>query len=600
MNVRTLHRRLGITLALFWLVQAASGVLLVFRWELDAAILSAPEVGIDMDAVGARIESLDRSGAKVASVWSAPAAAGAFDVYYADASGTARVMRVDGSGRVLRDRSARLLAADGAIFDSLASLHEFLFAGVLGRWLIAISGALLLTTLILGIRQVWPQLRGWRRTLLTLPQGPARLRVRAWHRFVGIWGVLPAVLVVVAGLLLASGNLFGPASPAPAPAEAASAAPIIGPAKAIRTALAAHPGSTVSVLQLPADERGWYSVRLHTPDEMRRNWGTTKVLITARGGAVIVDQPAASLGTARGLFDAAYPIHTGQIFGWVSRVAVLFVGVWLIMLVLLGVQSWWRMQNRNLAVIALLAVGASALRSASAADEEIQVYMDDLSAPGQFGVDVHNNYVIEGESVAPYPGAEAPRHVYRLTPEFYYGLTSNLELGLYLLSTHTPDGAAHFDGEKLRLKFIAPHDSQTGLFWGANLEVGRTNRRVSETPWNGQLKGILGYRTGPWTLVLNPNVDAGLSHDGGPATFELDAKVAYDVGAATQVGFETYDELGPVSGFQPLSQNAQTVYLAVDHEIRGYDINAGIGRGLTDAGDRWVFKFIVGTHFGGP
>src|SRR6185369_7607057 len=70
----------------------------------------------------------------------------------------------------------------------------------------------------------------------------------------------------------------------------------------------------------------------------------------------------------------------------------------------------------------------------AAAPEEIQVYIDDLSKPGGTGMDVHNNYVVSGSGTPDYPGALPPRHVYRLTPEFYYGLTDSLELGLYLLS----------------------------------------------------------------------------------------------------------------------------------------------------------------------
>ena len=58
--------------------------------------------------------------------------------------------------------------------------------------------------------------------------------------------------------------------------------------------------------------------------------------------------------------------------------------------------------------------------------------MDDMSEPGQLGVDVNHNYVPSGDANAPYPGGLAARHQYRLTPEFYYGLTNNLELGLYL------------------------------------------------------------------------------------------------------------------------------------------------------------------------
>jgi hypothetical protein len=232
-----------------------------------------------------------------------------------------------------------------------------------------------------------------------------------------------------------------------------------------------------------------------------------------------------------------------------------------------------------------------------AAPEEIQVYVDDMTAPGHFGADVHNNYVFSGSDVATYAGEQPPDHVYRLTPEFYYGLSNTIELGLYVLSTHTASGDSDLDGAKVRIKFIAPHDPSNGRFWGANLEIGDTSRRVAETPWNGELKGILGYRTGPWLLAINPNVDWSLSAHGGPATVDVDFKIAYSVGSKTQIGVESYNDLGPLNSLQPLSQNSKTFYLAVDQDFGKFDLNAGLGRGLTGDSDRWIFKFIVGSRF---
>jgi hypothetical protein len=231
------------------------------------------------------------------------------------------------------------------------------------------------------------------------------------------------------------------------------------------------------------------------------------------------------------------------------------------------------------------------------APEEIQVYEDDLSTPGQFGVDVHNNFVASGSSAPSYAGEQPPNHVYRLTPEFYYGFSETVELGLYLLSTRSSDGDSHFDGTKVRIKYIAPHDGSRGLFWGANLEIGKTTRRVSETPWNGELKGILGFRTGPWTLIVNPNLDWSLSAHGGPAAFAIDVKVAHAVSDKTEAGIEMYNELGPASGLQPLDQNSKTLYAVLDHDFGNFDLNAGLGRGLTPDSDRWTIKFIVGTRF---
>ena len=258
-----------------------------------------------------------------------------------------------------------------------------------------------------------------------------------------------------------------------------------------------------------------------------------------------------------------------------------------------------RFAPRPLAAVAVLAALLSVSPRSHAAAEEIQVYLDDLSAPGQFGLDVHNNDVFSGDKSPSYPGEQPPFHVYRLTPEFYYGLSDTLELGAYLLSTRDPAGAVHFDGEKLRLKFIAPHDEKAGLFWGANLEVGRSDLRVAERPWNAELKGILGYRTGPWLLAVNPNLDWSLSAHGGPATTEVDLKIAYELRPGTQIGVETYDELGPVTAPSSLHANSHVPYLAYDGDFGRFDVNVGIGHGLTGASDQWVFKFIIGTHFGG-
>ena len=132
---------------------------------------------------------------------------------------------------------------------------------------------------------------------------------------------------------------------------------------------------------------------------------------------------------------------------------------------------------------------------------------------------------------------------------------------------------------------------------GANLEIGKTSLRVSEQPWNAQLKGILGYRTGPWSFAANPNVDWSLSPGGGAAQLSLDFKVAYAVVASTRLGIESYNGLGPVSGPGPLAGYAKSLYVAVDHDFGGVDLNAGVGRGLTSAADVWTVKFIVGTHF---
>ena len=248
-------------------------------------------------------------------------------------------------------------------------------------------------------------------------------------------------------------------------------------------------------------------------------------------------------------------------------------------------------------ITALLLAFAS--NAAWAAPEEIQVYIDDLVGTGNFGTDVHNNYVVSGSSTPDYPGAEAPEHVYRLTPEFYYGLSDTLELGLYTLTTTQPGRSPMFDGPKLRVKFIAPHDESQGAFWGANLEIGDASLRVSPQPWGTELKGIYGYRWSRWLFAVNTNLDwTSTRVFGGQASLDVDTKLAYTMDEGYQLGFESYNELGPLSDLGHLNRNSETLYAVLDTDLRkGMDLNAGIGRGLTTVSDRWIIKFILGFHF---
>lgn len=241
---------------------------------------------------------------------------------------------------------------------------------------------------------------------------------------------------------------------------------------------------------------------------------------------------------------------------------------------------------------------ALATPPAEAASEEIQVYLDDLTKPGGFGADLHNNFTIKGSRTPEFPGALPTQHMYRFTPELYYGLTPTMELGLYLLTTMAPGEGVHYEGQKVRFKYIAPHDEKQGSFWGVNVEVGRSSSRVAEVPWNAELKGIYGFRTGPWTVGFNANFDWSLhGSPNTPVGLEITSKVSYDLNEKLAVGFESYNELGPVRHLGNLNQQGQTLYGVVDAQLGKVDLNLGLGRGLTPATDRWVLKFIVGLQY---
>ncbi|MGZ5200182.1 MAG: hypothetical protein ACXWC4_10475 [Telluria sp.] len=256
--------------------------------------------------------------------------------------------------------------------------------------------------------------------------------------------------------------------------------------------------------------------------------------------------------------------------------------------------------KHNILTLGCCAAGlmlACASGAAMAAPEEIQVYMNEMGRPGEFGLDVHTNYVTSGATDPDYPGAQGSRHALRVTPEFSYGLTRTLELGAYILGSRDAGGNYDIGGEKLRLKFIptAPEDP---FFYGANLEIGRVDHRFDQNPWNGELKGIVGYRGPRWTVAFNANFDFKVSGpEPSPATLELAGKIGYAISDSTQVGIESYNGMGEVRRLGKLGSQEQTTYAVVDTSVRGWDLNLGVGRGYKAASDRWVLKAIIGVPF---
>ncbi len=238
---------------------------------------------------------------------------------------------------------------------------------------------------------------------------------------------------------------------------------------------------------------------------------------------------------------------------------------------------------------------------ARASPEEVQVYMDEMNRPGDVGLDVHLNYAVRGQDRADYPGQQLSDRRLRITPEFSYGLTPNIELGLYLpLAALDRDGRLSADGAKVRVKFIAPKASGQDWFWGANLEVGRVDRRLDLNPWNAELKGIWGIRKGPWTVAVNGNIDWVVSGPGPkPTTFEADAKLSYQLRQGLGIGVESYNELGGGRDFGRLSAGDQRLFLVIDKALGRWNLNLGAGYGYGRPQDDWILKAIIGVPIGG-
>ena len=121
----------------------------------------------------------------------------------------------------------------------------------------------------------------------------------------------------------------------------------------------------------------------------------------------------------------------------------------------------------------------------------------------------------------------------------------------------------------------------------------------SETRWNMEIRPIIGVRKGDWEFIVNPIVDIGLGNNG-DTEFAPAARLARKLKEDLSIGLEYYSALGPIGNFLPLNEQQHNIYGVVDFKIGQFDVNFGVGYGLTGGSDRWMTKLIVGTDLNDP
>jgi hypothetical protein len=246
-------------------------------------------------------------------------------------------------------------------------------------------------------------------------------------------------------------------------------------------------------------------------------------------------------------------------------------------------------------LLATVPIAASEPRTALAADE-IQIYNAEIAEVGQWTFQQHLNYILQGRSQPEFPGGLIPNHSLNGTPELAYGVTEGWELGFYAPFAADSRGQFLSNGVKIRTLFVTPHASQRNFFYGMNLELSYSTPEFSQTRFGIEVRPIVGVRNSDWEFIVNPIIDIGLG-DKGQADFAPAARLARKLGEDFFVGLEHYSELGEIGHFLPLREQQHTLFAVTDFKLGKFDINLGIGCGLTPGSDRLVAKTIIGYAF---
>jgi len=227
---------------------------------------------------------------------------------------------------------------------------------------------------------------------------------------------------------------------------------------------------------------------------------------------------------------------------------------------------------------------------------EIQVYDGTANQSGAPGLELHLNRIFDGVKTAD-PPELPPHHQTHLTLEPSVGVTPFLELGGYFQTAVRADGSFDYAGTKLRSKFVTPEGSLGSHRLGVNLEVSLLPERYDRNHWGTEVRPIVAWENERWLFAVNPIIDVPLgvpSARDGP-TFEPAAMVKVKIAQVIAIGLEYYAAFGPLAKPSAPSDELHYLYEVLDIlALLHFELNAGLGEGLTSASNALVAKMIVG------
>lgn len=230
---------------------------------------------------------------------------------------------------------------------------------------------------------------------------------------------------------------------------------------------------------------------------------------------------------------------------------------------------------------------------------EIQVYGSETVPKSATMVELHSNFTFQGEKQV-VNGVIPTEHQLHETLEITHGFTDWFETGFYVFTSAKNGYGWDWVGDHIRPRVAVPASWKWPVGLSLSTEIGYQRPIYSPDTWTIELRPILDKKIGPWYLAFNPAFDKSLHgfNQNQPWNFSPNFKVSYDFTKRVTGGLEYYGALGPVNGFDPISEQQQQIVPAIDLNLSpNWEFNFGVGVGVTQGTDHLLAKMIVGYRF---
>jgi hypothetical protein len=238
--------------------------------------------------------------------------------------------------------------------------------------------------------------------------------------------------------------------------------------------------------------------------------------------------------------------------------------------------------------------------SARAQDNyEIQVYGSELVDPGHTMIELHSNFTFEGSKTVQ-DGMLPTNHQLHETIEITHGFNDWFECGFYIFTAEKNGQGIDWVGDHIRPRVAVPKKWKWPVGLSLSNEVGYQRRQFSSDSWTWEMRPIIDKQAGPWYLSFNPTFDKsihGLTQSQG-FVFSPNVKVSYDFTKKITGGFEYYGSVGPATEFLPGRLQQHQFFPAIDLNLSPkWEVNFGVGVGITSSTDHLIAKMILGYRF---
>ncbi len=250
--------------------------------------------------------------------------------------------------------------------------------------------------------------------------------------------------------------------------------------------------------------------------------------------------------------------------------------------------------------ITLLILSTTLSPAAAAQDNyEIQVYAYDTVEPHHTMVELHSNFTIDGSKTMQ-DGVLPTNHAQHETIEITHGFTDWFETGFYIFTSERNGQGVQWVGDHIRPRVRVPKKWNWPVGLSLSNEVGYQRRKFSTDTWTWEMRPIVDKQIGRWYFSLNPTFDKslhGLNVSQG-FVFSPNVKFSFDFTKKITGGIEYYGSVGPATDFLPTFQQQHQIFPAVDLNLSPkWEVNFGLGVGVTRSTDHLIAKMILGYRF---